>query len=126
VHEACELDELLTAWLHHEVALRRSGAPFELNPTALGRATMLSSGGMTKRLDRMVEAGLLERSPDPADRRGTRVRLKERGKAAIDRAVETHVANEERLVGPLTAAERRGLDRALRKLLNELEAAAGR
>ena len=55
--------------------------------------TMLSSGGMTKRLDRLVQAGLVERRPDPADRRGTLVRLSRRGKTTIDKAVEAHVAN---------------------------------
>ena len=56
---------LQTGWFDLLAALRRAGAPYELNPTQLMRATMLSSGGMTKRLDRMVEAGLVERRPDP-------------------------------------------------------------
>ena len=78
---------------------------------------------MTKRLDRLEEAGLVERRPDPADRRGTLVRLTRRGKSVIDRAVEAHVANEERLLGPLRAADRRALDGLLRKLLSDLERA---
>jgi DNA-binding MarR family transcriptional regulator len=87
------------------------------------RATLLSSSGMTKRLDRMEDARLIERRPDPSDRRGTLVRLTRRGKSVVDRAVETHVGNEERLLGPLTAAERRTLDRLLKNLLTELERA---
>ena len=87
------------------------------------RATLLSSSGMTKRLDRMEEAGLIERRPDPNDRRGTLVRLTRRGKNVIDRAVETHLDNEERLLGVLTAGERRTLDRVLKSLLIELERA---
>jgi DNA-binding MarR family transcriptional regulator len=85
------------------------------------RATMLSSGGMTKRLDRLAEAGLVERRPDPADRRGILVRLTPHGKSVADRALENHVANEERLVRSLSPAERRALDDLLRKLLAELE-----
>jgi DNA-binding MarR family transcriptional regulator len=78
---------------------------------------MLSSGGMTKRLDRLVEAGLVMRSPDPADRRGTLVGLTKRGRDVVDAALLDHLANEERLVRPLTATERRTLDKLLRKLL---------
>src|SRR5437899_1466716 len=74
---------LQPGWFDLLAALRRSGAPYELNPGELMETTMLSSGGMTKRLDRLVEAGLVERRPDPTDRRGTRVRLTRRGKATI-------------------------------------------
>ena len=62
---------LQPGWFDLLAALRRAGAPYELNPTQLTQLTMLSSGGMTKRLDRLAEAGLVERRPDPADRRGT-------------------------------------------------------
>jgi DNA-binding MarR family transcriptional regulator len=85
------------------------------------RATMLSSGGMTKRLDRLVERGLVERRPDPDDRRGTRVRLTARGLELIDAALPLHAANEERLLSALGARERRELDRLLRKLLAALD-----
>jgi DNA-binding MarR family transcriptional regulator len=81
---------------------------------------------MTKRLDRMEEAGLIERCPDPNDRRATLMRLTRRGKSVIDRAVETHVGNEERLLGVLTAAQRRTLDHVLKSLLIELERAERR
>jgi DNA-binding MarR family transcriptional regulator len=113
--------DLQRGWFDLLCALRRAGPPYELNPSQLMRTVMISSGGMTKRLDRMVEAGLVERRPDPTDRRGTLVRLTRRGKETIDRAVETHVANEERLLRSLTAKERRTLDRLLRRLLEELE-----
>jgi DNA-binding MarR family transcriptional regulator len=79
------------------------------------------SSGMTKRLDRMEEAGFIERRPDPKDRRGTLVRLTRRGKNVIDRALATHVGNEERLLSGLSAAERRTLDALLRRLLIERE-----
>jgi DNA-binding MarR family transcriptional regulator len=112
-----------TGWFDLLAALRRAGTPYELNPTRLRRATLLSSSGMTKRLDRMEAAKLIERRPDPHDRRGTLVRLTRRGKSVIDKAVETHVGNEGRLLGALTAPERRTLDRLLKNLLIQLEQA---
>ena len=112
---------LQPGWFDLLAALRRAGAPYELNPTALTRATMLSSGGTTKRLDRLAEAGLVERRLDPDDRRGTLIRLTRRGKAIIDRAVEMHLQNEKRLLRSFTPAELRTLDSLLRKLLKELE-----
>jgi DNA-binding MarR family transcriptional regulator len=112
---------LQPGWFDLLAALRRAGKPYELNPTELMRATMLSSGGITKRLDRLVEAGLLERRADPDDRRGTRVRLTRRGKASIDAALATHVANEERLLSGLTPADQRRLDDLLRTLLVGLD-----
>ncbi len=113
--------DLQSGWFDLLAALRRAGAPYELNPTQLMRATMLSSGGMTKRLDRLVEAGLVERRPDPADRRGTLVGLTGHGKATVDKALEAHLANEERLLRSLTPAERRALDGLLRTILADLE-----
>ena len=112
---------LQTGWFDLLAALRRAGSPYELNPTDLMRATMLSSGGMTKRLDRMADADLVERRADPSDRRGTLVTLTRRGKDVIDKAVEDHVANEERILRSLTPAERRSLDGLLRTLLVDLE-----
>ena len=117
---------LRPGWFDLLAALRRAGAPYELNPTQLMRATLLSSSGMTKRLDRMEAAGLIERRPDPHDRRGTLVRLTRRGRSVTDRAMEAHVGNEERLLGALTAAERRTLDGLLRNLLIQLERAKAR
>ena len=93
---------LQPGWFDLLAALRRSGKPYELNPTTLMETTMLSSGGMTKRLDRLDEEGLVERRPDPSDRRGTLIRLTRRGKAVIDRAVETHTRNEDTLLRSLS------------------------
>ena len=78
---------LQPGWFDLLAALRRQGPPFELNPTQLTEATLLSSGGTTKRLDRLADAGLIERLPDPHDRRGTLVRLTQHGKRVIDRAL---------------------------------------
>jgi DNA-binding MarR family transcriptional regulator len=113
--------ELQSGWFDLLAALRRAGSPYELNPTRLMSATMLSSGGVTKRLDHLAEAGLVERRPDPTDRRGTLVRLTRRGKTIMDRAIEKHVANEEQLLRSLTQTERKTLDALLRKLLADLE-----
>jgi DNA-binding MarR family transcriptional regulator len=115
--------DLQRGWFDLLAALRRAGEPYERNPTQLMHATMLSSGGVTKRLDRLVAAGLVERRPDAADRRGILVRLTPEGKAVIDRAIESHLANEERLLGSLDSSERRALDDLLRKLLAGLESA---
>jgi DNA-binding MarR family transcriptional regulator len=97
------------------------GPPYQRNPTELMRATLLSSAGVTKRLDRLAEAGLVERRPDPHDRRSTLVRLTGRGKQLVDRALPGHLANEERLLAALNPAERRRLDELLGKLLSALE-----
>ncbi|WP_138896633.1 MarR family winged helix-turn-helix transcriptional regulator [Streptomyces chryseus] len=67
--------------------LRRSGEPYTLSPRQLSATLMLTTGGMTGRLDKLERAGLLSRSPDPHDRRGLRVTLSERGLAIVDEAV---------------------------------------
>jgi len=113
--------DLPPGWFDVLAALRRAGAPYELNPKQLGQTMMLSSGGVTKRLDRLAEAGLVTRRPDPDDRRGTLVRLTAKGKRLIDKAVEAHVRNEERILEVLSPAQRRALDDALRALLAELD-----
>lgn len=112
---------LQPGWFDVLATLRRAGAPFELTPTALLETAMLSSGGMTKRIDRLAEAGLVERAPDPDDRRGVRVRLTPAGLELVDRVVAAHIANEQALLAPLSAAEQRTLDRLLRKLLAGLD-----
>jgi DNA-binding MarR family transcriptional regulator len=112
---------LQPGWFDLLAALRRAGRPYELNPTELMRTTMLSSGGMTKRLDRMAEAGLVERRPDPKDRRGTLVGLTAHGRSIVDDAIVTHLANESRLLQSLSPTERRTLDRLLRALLADLD-----
>jgi DNA-binding MarR family transcriptional regulator len=113
--------ELPPGWFDLLAALRRAGAPYELNPTALMETMMISSGGITKRLDRLVEASLVERRPDPADRRGTLVRLTRKGKSVIDKAVVAHVRNEELLLRSLAPHEQRALDDLLRTFLAGLE-----
>ena len=70
----------------HDVlaTLRRSGPDYRLRPTDLTNATMLTSSGMTKRLDKLEAAGLVAREPDPGDRRGTLITLTAAGRELID------------------------------------------
>jgi DNA-binding MarR family transcriptional regulator len=115
---------LQPGWFDLLAALRRQGSPYELTPTRLTQSTLLSSGGTTKRLDRLAEAGLIERRADPHDRRGTLVRLTRRGKGTIDRALQTHLENERRLLQALSRDEQRTLERLLRTLLYGLDPTA--
>jgi len=98
--------------------LRRSGAPYALTPTALYEAAMLSSGGMTNRIDRLETAGLIERQKHPTDRRGVLVALTPQGLALIERLVLLHVDNERAMLSALSANEQRQLDQLLAKLLH--------
>jgi DNA-binding MarR family transcriptional regulator len=105
--------------------LRRSGKPYRLTPGELARSTMVTTGGMTKRLDRLEARGLARRLPDPRDRRGSLVELTADGLAAVDAALTAHLANEERLLAALSRAEREQLAAFLRKLMLSLEGPAG-
>ncbi|MCU9847698.1 MarR family transcriptional regulator [Defluviimonas sp. WL0024] len=101
-------------------ALRRSGAPFEMTPTELYGVTMLSSGGMTARLDRLERSGLVERRPNPADRRGTLVALSAKGREVIERALPAHSANETRILAALSPGEQEQFGALMAKLLTGL------
>jgi DNA-binding MarR family transcriptional regulator len=107
--QAGEFDVLAT--------LRRSGAPYALTPTALYEAAMISSGGMTSRVDRLEKAGLAERRAHPTDRRGALVALTRKGLALIDEVVGAHVENERAVLASLMPGEQQDLDRLLAKLL---------
>jgi DNA-binding MarR family transcriptional regulator len=101
--------------------LRRAGAPYRLSPTELFRSMMVTSGTMTNRIDRLTEKGLVRRIPDPEDRRGILVELTEQGRELIDSALILHVANEARLLQPLSREEQSTLTVLLRKWLSSLE-----
>jgi DNA-binding MarR family transcriptional regulator len=105
----CDFDVLAT--------LRRSGAPYRLTPTELSRSTMVTTGGMTKRLDRLEASGLIRREADPRDRRGKLIALTDEGRELIDRALEGHLENEERLLSSLSRSDRRQLADLLRGML---------
>ncbi|HEY8584713.1 MAG TPA: MarR family transcriptional regulator [Capillimicrobium sp.] len=103
-------------------ALRRSGPPYRLSPKDLTAALLVTSGTMTNRLDRLEAMGLIRRLPNPDDRRGVLIELTDEARALVERGVETHVAREQEMLAPLTAAERRQLDAVLRKLVEHLGA----
>lgn len=102
--------------------LRRAGAPHALSPTALYDATMVTSGAMTARIDRLERAGLVARQPDPDDRRGILVSLTPEGRSLVDNVVTEHVANEARILAGLTSDECETLSRLLGKLIETLPA----
>jgi DNA-binding MarR family transcriptional regulator len=102
-------------------ALRRQGEPFELTPTELARQRMMTSGGMTAAIDRVERKGLARRLPNPADRRGSLVRLTDEGRRVIDEAMARHVEVERQLVAALSDKDRERLPVMLRTLLLALE-----
>ena len=106
----------------HDVlaTLRRSGPDYRLRPTDLTNASMLTSSGTTKRLDKLEQAGLIRREADPNDRRGTLITLTDAGRALIDSVTAAHLANEAGLIAALDADEQALLAGLLRKLLLSL------
>jgi len=101
-------------------ALRRRGKPYELSPTALAAETMVTSGTMTNRIDRLVERELVERRTDPSDRRSVIVAMTERGRKHVDAAMETLLASEVLILDRLPPSEREHLEDALRRLAQGL------
>ncbi|MEV0633581.1 MarR family transcriptional regulator [Streptomyces sp. NPDC050619] len=101
--------------------LRRSGEPYVLSPRQLSATLMLTTGGMTGRLDKLERAGLLRRSPDPHDRRGLRVTLTEQGLELVDRAVGAGLAAQTQALSALDAEQAGQLADLLRELLLSTE-----
>jgi DNA-binding MarR family transcriptional regulator len=97
-------------------ALRRSGQPYQLSPGRLLHETLVTSGTMTNRVDRLAARGLVERLPDPADRRGVQVRLTAKGLRTVDAALESLLAGERDLLRGLKPADSRRLADLLRTL----------
>ncbi|XVX19536.1 MarR family winged helix-turn-helix transcriptional regulator [Actinomycetota bacterium] len=102
-------------------ALRRAGAPYQLSPGQLVQETLVTSGTMTNRVDRLEGRGLVERSPSPSDRRGVLVTLTPDGRAAVDNAMADLLARERELLADLPDAEQSALADLLRRLLSPLE-----
>ena len=120
--------ELARAFAEHDLdrpsfdvlaTLRRNDRP--LTPAELMRSSMITSGAVTQRLDRLVARGLVARTPSPTDGRVVHVSLTEEGLALIDRALPDHVANEHRILADLTDDDRAALADLLRRLLASLE-----
>lgn len=103
-------------------ALRRAGPPYQLSPGALLRATLVTSGTMTNRIDRLAAAGLVSRSRDPLDKRGVLVQLTDEGRRTVDAAMSDLLTREGGLLTALDATEQRELASLLRVLLAPFDA----
>lgn len=106
---AGELDVLAT--------LRLEGPPYRLTPTAITARLVITSGGLTKRLDRLEAGGLVERRPDPSDRRGWLISLTDKGRELFNRVAVVLTASGESFLVGLDTSEREALALLLRKLL---------
>ncbi len=124
-------DELTTVYDRHGLAegdfdvlatLRRAGSPFERTPGELAGHTMITTGGMSKRIDRLERSGLVTRRASETDGRGRVVALTDRGRDLIDAAFTDHMANERRLVDELNARDAAELERILTLWLGRLGA----
>ncbi len=102
-------------------ALRRAGAPYELSPGRLLRETLVTSGTMTNRVDRLVSRGLVERLPDPHDRRGVLVRLTDQGRTTVDGALKSLLDRERELLAGLDPNDQKRLASLLRNLVAPFE-----
>lgn len=103
-------------------ALRRAGPPHQLSPGQLLAQTLVTSGTMTNRIDRLEERGLVRRRPDPADARSTRVQLTAAGRKRVDAALKDLVAREHAILGSLDGAERTALAGLLRRVVAPFDA----
>jgi DNA-binding MarR family transcriptional regulator len=102
-------------------ALRRQGPPYQLSPGALLRATLVTSGTMTNRIDRLTTAGLVGRHPDPLDKRGVLVELTDQGKIVVDAALSDLLTRERELLSGLDDDQQAQLAALLRILLTPFD-----
>ena len=102
-------------------ALRRVGAPYQLSPGQLVAQTMVTSGTMTNRIDRLTGRGLVQRLPDPADGRGVMVLLEPKGRVLVDGAMADLLQIEDGVLARLPSADREQLAQLLRELLTGLD-----
>ena len=107
------------------IELRLAGPPYKMTPTQLYNRLLVTSGGMTGRMDRLENRGLLSRSPDPEDRRSILVELTESGHELIEAAGHAHFRIMERLTKGLSSEERECLAGLLGKLLLDIESSCG-
>lgn len=122
-------DELVAVYARHGLGegefdilatLRRQGAPYSLTPGELAGQTMVTSGAITKRVDRCIAQGWVTRAPRETDGRGRLITLTETGRRLIDAAFTEHLANEQRLLATFDAAERALLEGLLARWAREL------
>ena len=105
-------------------ALRRAGSPYALSPGRLLQVTLVTSGTMTNRIDRLEAKGLVDRVPDPHDGRGVQVTLTDDGRARVDDALTDLLAHERDILSALPAADRDHLADMLRRLTLPFERAS--
>ncbi len=117
------LDPLGLSWEAFSliVTLRRSGKPYELRPTDLLQESLLTSGAITNRIDRVEKMGLVERRPDVDDRRSYIIRLTPAGRKLADKAIARHFEAVRDLLDILSAPEQNQLAELLSKLLSSFE-----
>ena len=116
----------IEAWMYDVLAtLRRGGAPYELTAGDLVRQTMVTTGAITNRIDRLEQRGYVERA-GAADRRKVIVRLTPAGRALVDDVVGSHMATEREILAPLSERQQRDLAHLLRAALLGLGDDAGR
>jgi DNA-binding MarR family transcriptional regulator len=101
--------------------LRRVGDPHGSKPTDLARSSLITTGAMTSRLDRLERSGLIRRIPDPADRRGVLVRLTSQGSKVARQALHELIAANQAFLEPLSGQQRESLASALKRLLLQHE-----
>lgn len=106
-------------------ALRRVGPPYRLSPGVLVQQTLVTSGTMTNRVDRLEQRGFVVRLPSPSDRRGVLVELTAAGRQVVDSALGDLLASEQRLLDALAPRDRDRLAGSLRTLLKAVESPAG-
>lgn len=112
----------IEAWMYDVLAtLRRNGSPYELAAGELVDQTMVTTGAMTNRIDRLEERGLVERDTSPTDRRKVVVRLTPAGLDLVDSVAGGHLETERRILASLTARQQEDLIRHLRSLLLGLD-----
>ncbi len=102
-------------------ALRTAGPPYRLSPTRLSKGLMLSSAGVTSRIDRLERRGFVRRLADPDDRRGVIIELTDEGREVVDAAVAAIAISDRQLLERLDPQEVEQLEGLLRKLLALLE-----
>jgi DNA-binding MarR family transcriptional regulator len=102
-------------------ALRRAGAPYERAPGELARHTMVTTGAISKRIDRLERGGLVARRTSDTDGRGRVVGLTDAGRRVIDDAFTEHMANERRLLDVLSPADATALEQILARWLGQVE-----
>lgn len=102
-------------------ALRRAGAPYQLSPGRLLKETLVTSGTMTNRVDRLAARGLVERLPDPGDRRGVLVQLTTTGRDSVDAAMADLLAHERSLLGTISERDQAKIARVLRELVRPFD-----